>query len=166
MTPMGPVKLPPLACGQRSEDGMVQNLDARAVALFALRDELVHGGNLGADVGQDFLRGHASGTAPGRATCVRSGNIRSSVTSATRHSLLESGHAGQRLPGFQTALKSLLGPGVGQIEMLEYFRRAPLPFRDGASVHRRSCREWRKRLPAADVPDTNPWPLGLLSLVE
>ena len=61
MASVGQVKLPPLACRQRSEDGMVQDLDARAIALFALRDELVHRGNLGTDVGNDFLRGHAPG---------------------------------------------------------------------------------------------------------
>ena len=61
MTPVGEVKLPPLPGCQRAEHWMVQNLDARAITLFALRDELVHGGNLGTDVGKDFLRGHASG---------------------------------------------------------------------------------------------------------
>ena len=45
------------------------------------------------------------------------------------HSLFESGNSRQRLARFQAALKSLLGSGVGQVEMLEYFCRAPLPFR-------------------------------------
>ncbi len=125
---VGQVELPPLPCRQRPEHRMVQNHDARAITLFALRDDFVHGVNLRTDFGDYLFRRHAPGN-----DLIRGlpsfGKIAKLGDRGGRHSLLESGNAAQRLPRLQAALKSLLRSGVGQIEMLEYLRRAPLPFR-------------------------------------
>ena len=61
MAAVDEVKLPPLLCRQRTQDRMVEDLDARAIALFALRDDLAHGCDLRADISDDFFRGHAPG---------------------------------------------------------------------------------------------------------
>ena len=98
---------------------MIQNLDARAIAFFALRDDLVHGGNLWADIGNYLFHGHA----PGKSMIGRlpsPGKITELGYRCGGHSLFESWNAGQRLACFQAALESFLGPGVGlgQVKML------------------------------------------------
>jgi len=106
------VKLPPLAGGEGSEDWVVEELAPGAKLLLATADDVVHLGDLRANLGQYFLRGNSARTSDGRGFAPR-GQVTESYDDQGTASLSPSLGGGEWAFGFHEALKSFDGSGVG-----------------------------------------------------
>ena len=106
------VKLPPLGCGERTKDRVIEEFAVGPKFFFAARHQVIHFSNLGANLGQHFLQGNAARPSHGRGfpAC---GEIAESQDDERLRPLLPGLSGGQRLTGFGDAGKSLQRSGVG-----------------------------------------------------
>jgi len=133
------VELPPLRGRERAEDGVVQQLSARAKLLFAARNDVVHLGDFRANLRQHLLRRDAAGTSHGWGFPAR-GQVAESDNYERAPALRPALGGDQRLPGFDHALKTLHRSGVGQIKVLQDLGGTPLSRRMPAELLcRQSC---------------------------
>lgn len=125
---MDPMKLSPLATGQWSKNGMMEQSVLHAKAGLTLRNRRVHGGDARSNFAGDLLRCH-----PARQGVFRRlsalGHMSQSNHDDGSDAIPE--HAGShlRLSRLEATLEGFRGPCVGQIEVLENFGCAPLSFR-------------------------------------
>src|SRR5882724_11310671 len=128
MSPVHPVKFPPLSYREWSQNGVVEDSGSRSVTGFALGDQFIHDGNSGSDFGQHLVGRHAFrfGTLWRFSPSGKVIQFRDQRDSDPLHGRDGSG---QWLSRLQTALEAPNGPAVGSVKMLEHLRRTPLPFR-------------------------------------
>ena len=119
------VEFAPLASGERTDEGMVQQFGGCTELRFALGDDVIHFRDFGLDLGDNVLRRKSARPGHGRRFPARR-------KIAERHhdkrlaTLFPRGFRSQGFAGFKDAAKALDAPGVGQVEMLEDFSGAPL----------------------------------------
>src|SRR5579863_1441907 len=123
-----PMEFSPLASGQRSEYRMIKQSVLLAVPGFTLRNRFVHGGDAWPDFVSDLLRRHPAGQSVFRRLSPL-GHVSQSNDHDGPHAIPERKRAHLRLTRLQATLEGFRGPRVGQIEVLENFSSAPLPFR-------------------------------------
>src|SRR5215472_2367129 len=120
-----PVKSSPLPSRQRTQNRVIQHFRALPQASFALGDHPVHIGDPRRDLRPQLVRRH-----PPRASPLRSLAPRRQVSQPRHrhdpHALLPGRHTGQRLVRLQAPAHALHRARIGQTQMLEHFRRAPL----------------------------------------
>ena len=111
MQAMHQMKLPPLVCRERAEDGMIEKFLARPEFFFAAANNVIHLSDLRADLGTHFFGGNSAGASDGRGFPA-GGQMAESHNHQGSASLCPGLSGGQGLAGFDDALESLDGARV------------------------------------------------------
>src|SRR6266478_5728508 len=133
MFSMDPVELAPLPNVQRTENWVVENPGAPAKPSFALCQSCVHLLNLRKNGAQHLFRGHPFGnSAFRRLPALR--KVRQVHNQQRAQSMAETGPRPERSTLLQALGQPLVRIVVGEIQVLQYLRRSPLPFRAVADM--------------------------------
>jgi hypothetical protein len=111
MEAMHQMKLPPLGCRERAEDGMIEKFLARSEFLFAAANNVVHLCDLRANFGTHSFGGDSAGASDGRGFPA-GGQMAEPHNHKGSASLCPSLSGGQGLAGFDDALESLDGARI------------------------------------------------------
>jgi hypothetical protein len=112
MQAMYQVKLPPLGCRERAEDGMIEKFLARSEFLLAAANNVIHLSDLRADFGTHFFGWNSAGASDGRGL-PSGGQMAESHNHKGSASLGPGLSSREGLAGFDDALESLDGARIG-----------------------------------------------------
>src|SRR5215467_8393344 len=125
---MDQMKFPPLCHRKWAEKRMIEHLLILTKLALAPADDFVHLCDLQADLREQLFYRRPSRPGISR-RFPAAGHIPEIYDGPRLRPILPRRLACQRLPGFQHAPKSLHCSGVREIQMLQYFCDAPLPWR-------------------------------------
>jgi hypothetical protein len=112
MQAMHQVKLPPLGCRERAEDGMIEKFLARSEFLLAAANNVIHLSDLRADFGTHFFGWNSAGASDGRGLPA-GGQMAESHNHKGSASLGPGLSSREGLAGFEDALESLDRARIG-----------------------------------------------------
>jgi hypothetical protein len=125
MPSMHQMKLSPLCRSQRTQKRMVEQVDPAPEAHFTLRDDRIHRHNLCPELASHLLHRQAFRLRDRR--CFASGgHVTQSHDDQGQYAMRHGSPRGQRLSACHDSLESLDRSGVGEIQMFQHLRRAPL----------------------------------------
>ena len=106
------MKLSPLGGGERTEDGMIEEVAARSKSFFAAANDVIHLSELRAYLGPYFFGWDSAWTSDGWGFSA-GGQVAKSYDDEGSDSLCPGLSSGERLAGFGDAIESFDGTRIG-----------------------------------------------------